>query len=915
MDGMEERMSMKDKKLPYPEHADVAREAAVQGIVLLENDGALPLKEKKAALFGAGAIDTVVCGTGSGYVTSPYRVTVKQGLENAGVKITSGAWLGKFSDMSEKANREDKTLTPIDRMWSGITILIDEPEVTPEELEQAGEADTAIYVVRRNTGENFDRRPVKGDYLLSEAEEKNLSLIAAAFKQTIVVLNTCVMDTEYIRSLPGVSALVLLGPSGMEAGNALADVLTGAACPSGRLTDSWALRYEDYPASDIFSVNDGITHREEYREDIYVGYRYFDTFGLDVAYPFGYGLSYTTFDRQVLDVRIDWEQLVLMVKVANTGRVPGQDVVQVYVSAASVRIPKPYQELKGFCKTACLEPGESEVVTIVVPVDSLASYSEEEACYLMEAGRYLVRVGADSRDTEVAAVISLDRDAVVRQVSNCCRPERPFDILRRPEEMGTDSGCGKSGPCGIGYHVPQLVLRAAECRTRDEASKIERRTVTYRMEGGEVAGPGRGAFCPGWEKAESVQTVKACPGSTLQDVQAGRVTMEEFVASLDPGVLVRLVSGVSCETPYPVAERELLWKAVPLQAQGTSGQTTSQYVTSLGIPNAYLSDGPAGLHMPGLPMTGFPSGIVQAQSWNTGLMREIGDCYGREMDHYHVTIALGPGMNIHRDPLCGRNFEYYSEDPLLTGKAGAAFVNGLQQHRGRGVSIKHFCCNNQETDRTLSDSVVTERALREIYLKGFEIAVKESSPMTVMTSYNKLNGTHTSMHYELLTDILRGEWGFKGVVMTDWGTQSDKPLDLHAGNDLIMGGIPAMYLESAVTGADPVLDQDGGIHEETIMEYKAFERKYACWNSFVPDVSGCDTVSVTVPAGTKLAESVREWQEKGIAMVEEKADGSQTVTYRGIRRGAYLALGELQECAARVLEMLLHSAAMEEVRE
>ena len=362
--------------LPFPETAQVARQVASEGMVLLKNNGTLPFKGKKLALFGVGAIDTIVCGTGSGYAFSPYKVTVMQGLQDAGVEITSSAWLDKYKKDQKLAAKSGKKLSIIDKRWSGIVPEAVESPITAEDLKAASDADTAVYVIRRTTGENFDRKAEKGDYYLSDIEKKNLLAVAGHFAHTIVVLNTCVIDAVEINRIPGVSAMILMGQAGLESGHALADILTGKVNPSGKLTDTWAKRYEDYPASKSFSTNDGITDHEDYTEDVFVGYRYFDSFGLDVEYPFGYGLSYTDFEIEPVSVTADWNQVCVIVKVRNTGKHSGREVVQIYTSAPAGRLPKPYQELKGYVKTGEIAPGEAAEVSITFATESLASYDE-----------------------------------------------------------------------------------------------------------------------------------------------------------------------------------------------------------------------------------------------------------------------------------------------------------------------------------------------------------------------------------------------------------------------------------------------------------------------------------------------------------------------------------------------------------
>lgn len=860
-------------KLPIPEAAAVARRAAAGGMVLLKNDGTLPMKAGPVALFGAGAEDTTVCGTGSGYAFSPYRVNVRQGLEKAGFTVTSELWLKNYAKAVKTAGDGGKKLGFIEKRFNGETPYVPDTPVSDAELKAARGADTAIYVIRRNTGENFDRKAEKGDYYLSDIEEQNLRKLASAFQHTVVILNTCVIDAAVLESIPGISAILLMGQAGMESGNALADLLTGKVTPSGKLTDTWARRYEDYPASATFSANDGQTLQEDYTEDIYVGYRHFDAKGLDVVYPFGYGLSYTTFEYSNIHVTADWKEVKVSLSVRNTGAYAGREVVQVYASAPGGRLPKPWQELKGYAKTGLLRPGQSEAVEIRFGTDTLASYDEGKAAWVMEPGDYLIRVGTHSRDTRVAAVLRLDAEAVTCQLSNQLTPDHTLNLTAypvRPEEATS---------------APVIMLAAKDCHTVDGASKIERKVVTY---------------------------TKAAANSTLLDVADGKVSLEEFVASLDLETLLRIVTGIGCETKHPVPARLPKGKMKPKFATNASGKTTNQYAQSLGIPGMALADGPAGLHLVGMPAASYPVGMVTAQSWDTELAYEIGNSYGGEMECYDVTVALGPGMNIHRDPLCGRNFEYYSEDPLLTGMTASAFTRGLQEnHPGYGVAIKHFACNNQETDRRDSNATVSERALREIYLKGFEICVKEAKPLTLMSSYNCLNGQHTSSRYDLLTDVLRGEWGFDGFVMTDWDSHSDKPYDYMAGNDIVMGGYPTDPIAAAVTGKAAQFDRDGAVHQEKIAMYGGiFHKTVDAWNSFAPSADGKDTLTVSVEKGVKLSKRVDEAVKAGYAAVTENADGSRTVTYTGTDRGAFLPLGDVQRSALRVLKVLMENAPM-----
>lgn len=895
--------------LPHPEYAEVSYRAALEGMVLLENDGVLPLKEKRVALFGAGAVDTIYCGTGSGAGSCPWHINVREGLEKGGFEITSGAWLNAYQELFDETQKQSSR--GIVDIWSGIHTLVEEPLLTEEALQEA-KADTAVYVIRRSAGESEDRRLAAGDYYLSENERHNLEMTAAAYAHTIVVLNCCVIDTAFYREIPGLSALVLMGQAGMECGTALAELLSGRADFSGRLTDSWPLSYEDCPAKDTFADHCGSPLQSDYKEGIYVGYRFFDSFGKEAAYPFGYGKSYTSFAMETVEASADWNSIALSVKVTNMGSMPGREVVQVYVSAPSGRLEKPFQELKGFAKTGLLAPKEAQKVTVSIPTESLASYDEECACMVLEAGKYLIRVGTNSRCSRIAAVLMLDQETAVRRLSNQVRPDHPLAELGRRGVEPVSLKCGMQGEgCEEENGIIALTLSAADCITIDGASHIEPAVTTYIPAGSSYRPAVREAVdFPVEERVEEVTVLK---DARLIDVLQGRITMETFVAGLEEQVLARLVSGAGTEIPYEITGKTLIEDAEAVQGTG-SGTTTDLFVKSLGIPNTILCDGPAGIHMPAYSVVAYPSGTVLAQTWNPEVLRECGDTVGKEMEHYDITVILGPGMNIHRDPLCGRNFEYYSEDPLLTGKMGAAFIMGVQSHPGRGVSVKHFCANNQETERFDTNATIGERALREIYLKGFEIAVKEGKPMTVMTSYNKVNGYHTSSHYELITNILRGEWGFDGYVMTDWGTHSDKVLDLHAGNDMIM---PSVYPDEIISGImpmDPVFDADGYVHVYHLSMFGGFSfADYPEWNGFTPDAEGTELVSCTVAAGTELNPAVEECISRGTAEVVRQADGSRLVTYRGRRAAIRLTLGELQRSAANVLRQHMKTSGMKKI--
>lgn len=897
MDMMEQMQEIMKRPLvlPYPEHLGVTRKIAADGIVLLKNtEEILPLKTKTIALFGAGAVDTISCGTGSGYISAPHVVTVKEGMENAGFSLTSEEWLERFARESQKANEEDTTLTQMDRIWSGRRILIDDIPITDTDLEKAKKADTALYVIRRNAGEDDDRKAEKGDYYLTQREEENLNKITQNFENTVVVFNTCVMDASFLETNTGIKGAVLMGLAGNECGNALADILSGKCSPCGKLTDTWARRYEDNPASAAFGRNDGNSLQEDYTEDIYVGYRYFDSFGIEPLFPFGYGLSYTTFQIQRKKIIADWKEISVEVEIINTGDDSGREVVQLYVTAPEGKLVKPFQELKAFGKTKMLKPGESEKMTLSLPTESLASYDEMRAAFIMESGDYLFRIGTDSHHTGVAYVVRVEGEAVLRQVRNEVIPDHEMELLKAPKrndlrkmiQKGTDLA-GLLDECFV-ENVPDIVLIGTDCETIDGACKTR-----------EADQINKKRFC-GVEPAGS---------ATLFDVKNGTVTMDEFVASLEPEVLMRLITGAANETPYEAADR--LHKAIrQVEAPVSSGSTTSLFVSTLGIPQWRMTDGPAGLHLTMLGATCFPTDIVIAQTWDLQMGFLMGESLGKEMTFYNQDVILGPGMNIHRDPLCGRNFEYFSEDPVISGKMAAAITKGVQSLSGTSVSIKHFACNNQEAERFSTNSTVSERALREIYLKGFEICVREADPHTVMSSYNKVNGIHTSSNYELLTELLRGEWGFRGMVMTDWGTRSEKTEDYHAGNDLVMGGYRTDTLMAALEGKKAEFSDDGYVITQEFPIYGGFATEIVeSWNSFRLCAKGPDKITVTVKPEKDLNPKVTGKAQEGVAEIETLEDGTRLITYFGKDCGRVLDLDDVRACAVNVLKQIMDSVS------
>ena len=801
-------------------HMESVRRIAAEGMVLLENNGVLPLKAdgRALALYGNGVRRMVKGGTGSGDVNSRTIINIEQGLEDAGFSIATKPWLDRFdracADYGAEYMGQFKAILQ-EKGFAGVNWALENPyrdpavpEITQEDL--AGtDRDLALYVIARTSGEGADRKLAPGDYELSQREIENLRTLTSYYEHTLVILNVGgVIDTKFLRSQKGVDAVLLMSQPGCAGGYALSDVLTGKVTPSGRLTATWAENYADYPSAESFSYLSGNLDDSEYCEGVYVGYCWFDSFGIRPAYPFGFGRSYTDFALSTRRVEILGGTIRVTVSVRNTGTLyAGREIVQVYVSQPRGKLDKPYQVLAGFAKTKELAPGEEEILTVDFSISSLASYDEERAAWVLEEGSYDIRVGTHSRNTHIAAVLELDESVVTEQLQNKVRPDCELTVLRAdPDKFYT--------------YLSEAAERANALRLEIIPATIPTRTADYCAKAVEMH----------TEKTEAI---------TVTDVLEGRAALEELTAQLSVGELAALVVGAERGGLGSVSTIGAASAAVP----GAAGDTSMELADSRGITNLVLADGPAGLRLsksfvadgqgnvvPGLGESAFgnlfemlgvpaaqrPEGAVDhyqyctaipiatmlAQTWDPAAIEEAGDIVGAEMEQFGVDLWLAPGMNIHRSPLCGRNFEYYSEDPLLSGLCAAADTRGVQRHPGRGTTIKHFALNNQEDNRMHCNSRCSERALREIYLKGFEIAVKEAQPLALMTSYNLVNGIHAANHRELLTDILRCEWGFRGLVMTDWGTTdgtaqcfqygcSNAALCVKAGNDLTMPGSQA----------------------------------------------------------------------------------------------------------------------------
>lgn len=761
------------------DHLQISYEAACESMVLLENDGTLPLKTKRVAVYGPGAVQTVKGGTGSGEVNERHAVTILEGLKNRGFEIASETWLRDYEAAFEAGKRayrkEKRKRISFFRLSSIMEMIFDDfrfpvgREITEEDV-AAGAADTCLYILARQAGEGGDRKLEPGDYFLTRDEQKAIRFCASHYEHFVLVINSgSPIDMGFKDDIDGINAIVYMSQLGSEGGNALADLLSGAVTPSGKLADTWPKQYDDIPFSGEFSHLNGNLEKEFYREDIFVGYRYFDSFGVEPAYPFGYGKSYTEFDIRLINTQIDRQIVSAEVQVTNTGNVhAGREVVQLYISCPSSELGNEYQSLAAFGKTVLLMPGASQTLTLQFDLGGMASYRCADSCYVLGSGEYILRVGSSSRNTRASAVLVVDREIIVSRHTAVCPLEQPLDVRNAPERPAEE----------LNIDLPRLPV---------DADAFETKAYSY----------------------------DSCAAET-----DGRA--EEFLKKLSAKEMAEIVVGIG-----------MFGGKTRFTLPGSVGNTTSEF-WDRGLANIALCDGPAGLRiqrrstvnekgkvksvdlvfsaydmLPGFMKksmmgdpetetllfqyaTAFPVEAALAQTWNTDLLFRIGTAIGREMKEYGCTFWLAPAVNIHRNPLCGRHFEYFSEDPRLAGKMASALTRGVQQEPGLYVTVKHFACNNQEDNRNFVSSEVGERALREIYLKPFEIAVREGGAKGVMTSYNKINGVYAPNSHDLCTKVLRNEWGFDGVVMTDWFStgkgKASNALAIKAGNDLIMPG-------------------------------------------------------------------------------------------------------------------------------
>ena len=814
----------------------LGREVASEGMVLLENDGTLPLGTGEAAsLFGVGQIGFLHGGSGSGSTFADYVVKLPEAMENAGAVINK-ALVAQYMKYCTEAQKEVEKEPPHMRRGTIPEMVLTDALIA----EARKESSVAIISIVRLAGEGRDRKLEPGDYYLSPEEHALMAGVKQHFEKVVVLLNVCgQMDMEWV-DVYQPSAVLMVWIPGQEGASAAADILMGHVNPSGRLTDTIAKNWRDIPSSENFGAwadgfelytgdEDqipywgGVGNHEmvpvgetvvrplgnrrytEYQEGLYIGYRYFSTFGVPVRYPFGYGLSYTSFSRKTSGFAKTADGISFAVSVTNTGSVSGKEVIQIYFHGAESALERPDRELVAFQKTKLLAPGERETLVFSIPNRDLACYSEGKAAWLLQKGQNTLYIGGDSLHNEEFAVFET-QETILEQVSNQVTPAHHTRLLRQ---------LSKRDPEGTRPVAPPISANSGE-----KHGSMKQDSYTW----------------PEVTKTEAQWK--------LADVKAGRVTMEEFLKQADDFELVVLLVGANVtgfsavETQNKDIEQGIPMDMVTRESQlgplsewipGMGGYTTT--IERLGIPTITMCDGPAGIGAGKTHKLAFPTATITACTFNTELAERLGDALGAEAEERKVDVWLAPAFNIHRNPLAGRNYEYYAEDPLLSGRVAAAVVRGAQQNHPVSACIKHFAANNQETSRwDKDDSVMSERVLREIYLRGFEIAVKEGNPHSLMTSYNPLNGKQTAAHEELLQNILRNEWGFKGFVVTDWEGDTGLAVEcLQAGNDLLMPGFPGMVdwlykkVQSGVLSRS-VLEECAGRLLKVVMNSAAMER-------------------------------------------------------------------------------------------
>lgn len=759
-------------------HLSFLKQNASECSLFLKKDDSFPIEKPcSIVLLGNGARKTIKGGTGSGDVFSRHFKSIEKALDEAGFDIVSKDWLDKYDEFKKSTKKDFIKFVKKDCKKYNIPPHLYSMGLFEEEknhnLSCSYEADACVYVLARNSGEGNDRRNIKGDVKLSDKEVEDILYLNKKHKKFMLVLNVGgVVDLSPVLE---VKNILLLSQLGVVTGEIFVDILLGKVNPSGKLTTTWA-KPEDYPSFTYY----GNLHDTFYKEGIYVGYRYFSTFNKEVLFPFGFGLSYTSFDIKPVDTKLNEKELIVKLRVENTGNTPGKEVVQLYVSKPNDKLDQPRIELCGFMKTDLLIPKETKEYEIKVDFTNLTSFDEKQASTILLKGNYVFKLGNSSNNLCDLVSVNVDEEIVLEQLDHKCYDPNFVSEVKAPSTLNVSKT--KTLNLDLNLFKTRVVEYKKDIYVEEALKDLDNESLTY--------------ACLGHFKTGLAGMV----GSSCEHVVggAGETTLKlpAFSKSLTmadgpAGLRLKAMYGIDKKGTYDLYLEPFL-------------ENMLNYLPKMSI--LFLKP-PKHRHgeIVYQNTTPIPIGTALAQSFNKDFMYECGVLVNEEMEHFGVDLWLAPALNIHRNILCGRNFEYFSEDPYLSGMVASFITSGVQSNPKCGVTIKHFACNNQELNRNHNNSHLSERALREIYLKGFELCIKNSNPKAIMTSYNLLNGVHTSESYELINDILRCEWSYKGLVMSDWiATGRDycnKPLyrgpraskNIKAGNDLTMAGCQADY--------------------------------------------------------------------------------------------------------------------------
>lgn len=731
-------------------HLRELRKSAAGCTLFLKRNGDFPLDAPcEIGLYGSGARQTRKGGTGSGDVNSRFYVTAEKGLERAGFTITSKDWIDRYDQVKKENHEHFVKQIKSEALKSGmlpIQYSMGKVECDCDYDIPLGSGDTAVYVLSRICGEGADRQWVRGDILLTKTEISDILQLKANYKRFMLVLNVG-GPVDLSPVVESVDNILLLSQLGAVTGVVLADILLGKADPSGKLTATWIAEKDRESIGEFGDINN-----TRYKEGVYVGYRYYETEGVKPLFPFGFGKSYTDFELQPESAGLHDGILEVSVSVKNTGSRAGREVVEVYASLPDDRIDQPVRVLAGFEKSPVIEAGEEKTVSVKVDLRDIASFDEIAACYIIPAGDTIISVGEDSSDVKTVCVLRAAIDIRIKQVRNSLGETDFTDFV--PEKKRTEAA-------DTDFSIIELSENDIECTEvfYDDAEPVD--PIAAQMTDEELALASVGAFGDSAVASVIGQAGQKVPGSAGETYENNEKGIRGLVMADGPaGLRLDRKYGVDSNGVYsygnPMFNSMLEFSPRVAQIYPAIQRKKAERRTARGGEVKYQF------------ATAIPIGTAIAQSWDVEFARDCGYIVGSEMEIYDVDIWLAPALNVQRDIRCGRNFEYFSEDSLISGYMAAAITNGVQEHEGRYVTLKHYAANNQETNRMASNSCVSERALREIYLRGFEIAVRKSSPAFVMNSYNLINGVHTSERHDLITDVLRSEFGFEGAVMTDW---------------------------------------------------------------------------------------------------------------------------------------------------